>query len=260
MLVIAAILAVALVMWRGSGAPDAAPPPAAGGAPGGPAADADASGRSYREDQASQPSTTLADDIDALLPEERLAYGRFVARFDPVAYRTDGEAQYRWLLAHDFPSPAEIAAAERMPLDELEARARHGDRKAAIFFADRVLADLEEGTTSPALRQRAHEATTMLWGGVARGGVFQVYALDRALAWRGDPPESRIALLHLGRERGDTRLGESTFIRLRAYEQAGVSLDVGGVLAGLEAHRASTTALADPQGVMAPRHPLPPPD
>lgn len=51
------------------------------------------------------------------------------------------EKQYEWMVRHGYPTPEEILAAAQMSTEELEARAAFGNVKAALFLADRYLAE-----------------------------------------------------------------------------------------------------------------------
>ena len=51
------------------------------------------------------------------------------------------EKQYEWMVRHGYPTPEEILVAAQMSTEELETRAAFGNVKAAMFLADRYLAE-----------------------------------------------------------------------------------------------------------------------
>ena len=53
----------------------------------------------------------------------------------------ENQKQYEWMVGHGYPTPEEILAAAQMSTEELEARADFGNVKAALFVADRYLAE-----------------------------------------------------------------------------------------------------------------------
>ena len=52
------------------------------------------------------------------------------------------EKQYEWMVRHGYPTPEEILVAAQMSKEELETRAAFGNVKAAMFLADRYLAEV----------------------------------------------------------------------------------------------------------------------
>lgn len=114
---------------------------------------ASVSPRQVEAEASSLPAAPFAVPLDAtsgtfearlrrLEPGEREAVERFAATY-PDALSAFNEAQMAWAVRAGIPTPEQIAAADQLSTQSLEAMAEQGDAMAVLFSADRWLNEIE---------------------------------------------------------------------------------------------------------------------
>jgi hypothetical protein len=174
-------------------------------------------------------SVPAVDSWEMLLAEldagDRQLVEAFAARY-PGAFDFVRTEQLEWMLENGFPMPEEIAAAAKMPMEELLRLAYAGNHKAQALTLDRmavewveagvppfVMPPLDEHVSGEPFRRLGEmgrlsgdlQASCSVFGsGYAQLG----YAHIRAAFFGRDPRPARLALLIHLHMRGDHRVGE----------------------------------------------------
>jgi hypothetical protein len=184
-------------------------------------------------------SVPAVDSWEMLLAEldagDRQLVEAFAARY-PGAFDFVRTKQLEWMLENGFPMPAEIAAAAKMPMEELLRLASTGNHKAEALALDRMAMEWDEAGVPPLAADEPPTTDTLRRLGamstlsgelkescsVFGSGYAQLEPARIQAAFYGrDPRPARLALLVHLHMRGDHRVSEEADWLARQFGSGG---------------------------------------